>query len=86
MKEPPFDWRDEPEPSDTKVVALKPLRRTPGSERLRRALCDSGLAQEDAASLVNTTGRSIRRWMTESHPVLDLLVFLEERASKRRAA
>jgi len=62
-----------------------PRPRTPGAERLRRALCASGLTQEEAGKLVGVSGRQVRKWLTSS-PVgpVDLLVALEERA--RRAA
>lgn len=74
--------------SGPKVLTELRSGRTPGADRLRRALCDSGLTQEDAAALVGTTGRQLRKWMSGASPVvaLDLLVLLEERASKRRAA
>jgi hypothetical protein len=70
--------------SPSRVVTLPGPTRTRASARLRRALCDARLTQEQAGRLVGKDARQVRRWLTGGVPLgaLELLVALEERTEQ----
>ncbi len=71
--------------SPPKLATVTQLTRTPGSARLRRAICAAGLTQDQAGALVGRDGRQVRRWLKGSTE-LDLLCALEEIAARKVAA